>query len=92
MQNDMLARSAPPSDDEPVRRVDANLRSTYPFLKTRLFALEPHQYVIVFDRQDLPPDSTQTASGNLGAVQSSARDRRLPAPTRPRDQAHRGAR
>ncbi|MEQ1711366.1 MAG: hypothetical protein ABL908_08185 [Hyphomicrobium sp.] len=54
MQNDMLARSEPPSDDEPVRRVDANLRSTYPFLKTRLFALGPHQYVIVFDRQDLP--------------------------------------
>lgn len=57
MQDQLLARSQPPSDDEPVRRVDANLRSRYPFLRTRLFALAPHRYLIVLDRQDLPAES-----------------------------------
>lgn len=42
-----------PSQDGMVRRTDVWLRAIYPHLTTRIFEIEPHQYVIFFGKDDL---------------------------------------
>jgi hypothetical protein len=50
--------SFPPQASQ-VRRTDVRLRALYPHLLTRILEVEPHHYLIAFDREQLDADAIQ---------------------------------